>query len=183
MEQPAARVVEIGERGLAQQVVAEAEAAVGAAEEAAFHRGEHGLGWRQRGELGAVERPAGDGGELGGPARRLVERGDRGADRTAQRGRRALVTVRGRASALQREQGVAVGRGNDALALGSRQRGHLVHDVLDLGRGSSGSSASSRTATPRPRAAWASASTSSRRGVIRRVSTSNTGRRSIRRAR
>ena len=43
VQQRAAGVVEVGERGLAQQVVAEAEAAVGAAEKAAFHRREHGL--------------------------------------------------------------------------------------------------------------------------------------------
>ena len=132
VQQRAAGVVEVGERGLAQQVVAEAEAPVGAAEQPAVHRREHGLGRRQRRQLDAVERPAGDRGELGRPARRLVEPGDRRADRAAQRGGRALVPARRGARALEREQRVAVGGRDDALALRRGERGDLADERLEL---------------------------------------------------
>jgi hypothetical protein len=135
VQERAAGVVEVGERGLAQQVVAEAEASLGAAEEAAVERGEHRLGWGQRGELDAVERAAGDGGELGGAAGGLVERGDRGAHEAAQRGRRRVLAAPGGACALERQQRIAVGGGDHVLALRRGERRDLADERLELSAG------------------------------------------------
>ena len=118
----AAGVVEVRVDRLAQQRVAEAEAPVGAEEEAAVGRPQDGLRIGKGGQLGAVEVAARDGGELRRASGRLVKRGDRGADGTAQRGRRARVAARRGAGALERQQRVAVGGGDHALALEGAER-------------------------------------------------------------
>ena len=185
MQQRAAGVVEVGEHGLAQQVVAEAEAPVGAAEAGRSRSAAStASGCGERGELGAVER-RGPATAASSAARRAGSSSAAIAARTAPRSEAggAVLAAPGGAGALEREQRVAVGGGDHALALRRVERATAPTSA-------SSSRAVERLelelARPRRRgraAACTSASTASRRGVMRRVSTSSTGSRSIRRAR
>ena len=129
------RVGQIGAHGLGEQRVPVAEAAGLAVHEAGVHHPALGFGLGgERADLGGRERATGDGDRFGELPRRIGQRPQRRADQRPQARWRCRAARGQRAGALDREQRVAVGEGDDLIQKAVRERGDAAGHLGDLAR-------------------------------------------------
>ena len=103
--------------------------------EAGVHHSALGFGLGgERADLGGRERATGDGDRFGELPRRIGQRPQRRADQRPQARWRCRAARGQRAGALDREQRVAVGEGDDLIQKAVRERGDAAGHLGDLAR-------------------------------------------------